>query len=202
MSLMRQAKTLSDTQLRALVRFVETETAFPDRNRAIVLLSFKAGLRAKEIAGVRWSMVTDAEGVIIDAMSLTNVATKGRSGRVLPLHPELRTALAVLYQDEQSKGRGRAEDYVIQFTKGSAESVTRSNSVQFLFKFWYAKIGFKGASSHSGRRTFITKAARKVSEVGGSLRDVQFLAGHTSIAVTQRYVDCDPAAQQRLVERL
>jgi integrase/recombinase XerD len=92
--------------------------------------------------------------------------------------------------------------YVVQFTKGSSESESRSNSVQFLVEFWYRKLGFTGASSHSGRRTFIPKAARKVGEVGGSLRDVQFLAGHASIAVTQRYVDCDPAAQRKLVERL
>jgi integrase len=202
--LTRQAKTLTDTQVRALVRFVETETRVPARNRVVVWLSFKAGLRAKEIAGLTWAMVTDAEGTIADALSLVNVATKGRSGRVIPLHPDLKAALEGLYRSEmETKQRRLAPDeFVVRLKKGASESVTRSNSVQFLFKDWFGRLGFQGASSHSGRRTFITKAARSVSHVGGSLRDVQALAGHASIQITQRYVDCDPAAQRKLVDRL
>lgn len=200
--LTRQAKALTDTQLRALLRFVETETHFPERNRVVVLLSFKSGLRAKEIACLTWGMLTDTEGCLTDAMSLTNGATKGRSGRVIPLHPDLKDALVTLHKHEADKGRVAAEAFVVTMKKGSSDAVTRSNSVQFLFKDWFAKLGFKGASSHSGRRTFITKAARKVSEVGGSLRDVQALAGHASIQITQRYVDTDPEAQKKLVERL
>ena len=59
-----------------------------------------------------------------------------------------------------------------------------------------------GCSSHSGRRTFITRAARKVSQVGGSLRDVQELAGHTSPAMTQRYIEGDTEAKRKLVALL
>jgi integrase len=197
--LARQAKTLSDVQQRTLLRHVESETAYPARNRVVVLLSFKAGLRAKEIACVTWAMLTDTEGQLADAMSLANVATKGRSGRVIPLHPDLKAALASLYEQERTKGDVTPNAFVVSLKKGSTDAVTRSNSIQFLFKDWYGKLGFRGASSHSGRRSFITKAARKVSEVGGSLRDVQSLAGHQSIVVTQRYVDCDPDAQKRLI---
>ena len=198
----KQAKTLSDVQLRTLLRHVEAETAFPVRNVAIVLLSFKAGLRAKEIAAVRWRMVADAEGNLTDGLSLTNGASKGRSGRVIPLHAELRAALAKLHDEERLNGRGEANDFIVTFTKGAEGAVTRSNSVQFLFRTWFRKLGFAGASSHSGRRTFITRAARKLSEVGGSLRDVQALAGHSSIATTQRYIDSDPQAQRKLIDRL
>jgi integrase len=198
----KQAKVLSDVQLRTLLRHVEGETDFPERNRVIVLLSFRAGLRSKEIAGVRWRMVTDTEGKVSDSLALTNGASKGRSGRVVPLHTELRAALLVLHQHERAKERGNADDCVVIFTKGSTDPVTRSNSVQFLFRSWFRKLGFTGASSHSGRRSFITRAARKVSEVGGSIRDVQALAGHSSIATTQRYIDSDPQAQRKLIDRL
>jgi integrase len=198
----RQAKTLSDVQLRTLLHFVESETAYPVRNRVLVLLSYKAGLRAKEIACVRWSMVTDPEGTLLDGLALVNGASKGRSGRMIPLHPELKAGLELLHAQEQRKGRGAPADFIVSFTKGATDAITRSNSVQFLFQFWYRKLGFVGASSHSGRRTFITKAARKVSEVGGSLRDVQSLAGHASISITQRYVDEDPQAQRKLIDRL
>ena len=56
--------------------------------------------------------------------------------------------------------------------------------------------GNEGCSSHSGRRTFFTNTARKISTVGGSLRDVQMLAGHTALSSTQRYIDADVEAQR------
>ena len=198
----KQAKVLSDMQLRTLLRYVEAETDYPWRNRVVVLLSFRAGLRSKEIAGVRWRMLTDIEGQVADSLALTNVASKGRSGRVIPLHSELRSALIALHTHEQAKGHGGPDYFVVIFTKGSTDPVMRSNSVQFLFRTWFSRLGFAGASSHSGRRSFITRAARKVSEVGGSLRDVQFLAGHSSIPTTQRYIDSDPQPTRKLLDRL
>ena len=60
-------------------------------------------------------------------------------------------------------------------------------------------MGLNGCSSHSGRKTFITNASKKISSVGGSLRDVQILAGHSSLAVTQRYIEGDGEARVKLV---
>jgi integrase len=69
-------------------------------------------------------------------------------------------------------------------------------TVRLWFHRLYTSLKMDGCSSHSGRRTFITRAARNVSQVGGSLRDVQELAGHTSLAMTQRYLegDTEPSA--------
>jgi integrase/recombinase XerD len=72
-------------------------------------------------------------------------------------------------------------------------------SIVNFFAQAYAALSFDGCSSHSGRRTFITRAARLVHQAGGSLRDVQILAGHKSIAVTQGYIEGDTDAQRRLV---
>ncbi len=72
-------------------------------------------------------------------------------------------------------------------------------SIVVWFNRAFSELGFEGCSSHSGRRTFITRAARVVHKAGGSLRDVQLLAGHRSIQTTQRYIDGDSDAQRRLV---
>ena len=66
----------------------------------------------------------------------------------------------------------------------------------------FAELGIDGCSSHSGRRTFITTAAKNVHRAGGSLHDVQLLAGHRSIETTQRYIDGDTPSQRRLVSLL
>ncbi len=65
---------------------------------------------------------------------------------------------------------------------------------------WYRVLGFNGCSSHNGRRGFITNAARKIGAVGGSLRDVQLLAGRSSLSTTQRYIEAHADAQRRVVE--
>jgi len=79
---------------------------------------------------------------------------------------------------------------------------TSAQAIVNMFQIWYRDLGMNGCSSHSGRRTFITNAARKISTVGGSLRDVQALAGHASLAVTQRYIDGDNEARRKIVDML
>jgi integrase/recombinase XerD len=69
-----------------------------------------------------------------------------------------------------------------------------------LFATWYRAAGLQGCSSHSGRRTFITNAARTISTVGGSLRDFQSLAGHRALSTTQHYIEADADTQKRVVE--
>ena len=92
MGLAKQAKVLSKRQI-ALTAALVAQTRYPTRNHAIFLLSVKAGLRAKEIAELTWDMVTDAEGNLGTALHLRDEASKGASGRVIPLNRELRAAL-------------------------------------------------------------------------------------------------------------
>ena len=99
MGLAKQAKVLSKRQI-ALVSALIQQTRYPVRNQAIFLLSVKAGLRAKEIASLTWDMVTDAEGNLGNALHLRDEASKGASGRVIPLNRELRTALQALREQD------------------------------------------------------------------------------------------------------
>lgn len=190
MALTKQAKILSPRQA-ALLRAHLQHTRHPNRNQVILLLSIKAGLRAKEIAALKWDMVTDAEGNLGHAIQLRNEATKGASGRVIPLNRKLRQALAALYEQ-------RGSSPFVVTTERSEQ--TSSAAVVNLFACWYRKLGFNGCSSHSGRRTFITNAARKISTVGGSIRDVQILAGHAALSTTQRYIEADAEAQSKVVD--
>jgi integrase len=99
MALGKQAKILSDKQVRAVLTELDNRR-YPTRDRVMFLSSFKAGMRAKEIASVTWAMVTDAEGEIADVIALENRASKGRGGgRHIPLHPELKAALIQLHRD-------------------------------------------------------------------------------------------------------
>src|SRR3954470_1915719 len=92
----KQAKLLRKSELQRLLNHV-SHTRHPERDRLIVLLTFKAGLRACEVANLRWSMVTTATGDLADAISLPNRASKGKGGgRTIPLHDDLRAALANL----------------------------------------------------------------------------------------------------------
>ena len=192
MSLGKQAKHLSKVQIEAVLGYL-AKTRHPIRNRLIFLLSIKAGLRAREIALLTWRMVTDAQGEIGRAIVLQDDASKGRSGRVIPLNEELRRSLIDWQQSMSMVPDGR----VIR-TERSKQ--TSPQVVVNMFARWYELIGFGGCSSHSGRRTFITNAARKISLVGGSLRDVQMLAGHSSLRVTQRYIEGEQDAQRKIVE--
>src|SRR6266446_5507082 len=92
----KQAKICSPTPERAMVGYLDT-TRYPSRNRVLVLLSIKAGLRAKETASLTWAMVTDAAGQIAEVMHVPNRASKGTTGgRTIPMHPDLQAALTAL----------------------------------------------------------------------------------------------------------
>lgn len=185
----RQAKILSVSEVEDLLFFANT-TRYPERNRVIVLLSYKAGLRAAEIANLTWSMTTDPTGQVGSHIELLDCAAKKGSGRIVPLNADLRAAMLALRAAYPGDGP------VVRSERGAQMTPL---SIVVWFNRAYRAIGLAGCSSHSGRRTFITRAARVVHKAGGSLRDVQLLAGHRSIQTTQRYIDGDSDAQRRLV---
>ena len=99
MSLSKQAKTLTKPQIKLITGLFQ-KTRYPVSNQAIFLLSVRAGLRAKEVAGLTWEMVTDADGQVSASIHLRDVACKGRSGRTIPLNRELRGVLQQLKHDQ------------------------------------------------------------------------------------------------------
>jgi integrase/recombinase XerD len=193
MALGKQAKIISDKQVRAVLAELDTRR-YPLRDRAMILFSLKAGLRAKEIASVTWGMVIDAEGEIADVIALENRAAKGKSGRVIPMHPDLKAALMALQEERGDKVRPNLPVIHSERDRGLSPG-----AVAVWFHRLYTGLGMTGCSSHSGRRSFVTRAARRISEVGGSLRDIQMLAGHASLSTTARYIEHDADAQRKVV---
>ena len=188
----RQARLLTELTINRALRAVRGRPE-PQRDRVMVLLSLRAGLRAGEVAWLDWSMVLDPGGRVAHVLVVPDAIAKKGSGRRVPLHPELRRALIDLWREADRNGP------IIPSRRGGH---MQPNSVVNWFRELYAEVGAAGCSSHSGRRTFITHAARKAHKAGASLRDVQLLAGHRSIMHTQTYIDGDSDAQRRLVRSL
>jgi integrase/recombinase XerD len=188
----RRAKTLAPSALNHVLRYLKHHPD-PARSEVIVLLSIKAGLRAAEIAKLEWPMVLDAKGQIGDVIEIRDGIAKKGAGRIVPMHPDLRSALDRLLAD------GPREGPVVRSARGTA---MRPNSIVNWFVVLFRETGLDGCSSHSGRRTFITLAARNTHKAGGSLRDVQILAGHRSIETTQGYIEGDSHAQRKLIALL
>jgi integrase len=185
----KQAHVITPTMLKQLLLRAE-RSADPARDRVIVLLSVKAGLRACEIANLDWSMILDANGRIANTMTVRDTIAKRGAGRRLPLHGDLKNALRQLLPQNTYSGP------VIRSVRGRH---MKPNSIVNWFAAMFVELEFDGCSSHSGRRTFITNAAKNIHRTGCSLRDVQLLAGHRSIETTERYIQGDTAAQHRLV---
>lgn len=189
----RQAKVLTKAQIQATLDLI-ARTRSPIRNRVILLLSVRAGLRAKEIAHLTWAMVTDSEGQLIETIYLTNSASKGSTGGAIPMAKDLRAALEEWHRITLMP---ESQHRIIVTERSTA---TSAQVIVNLFAGWYRQLGFNGCSSHSGRRTFITRAARNIGRFDGSLRDVQALARHKSLAMTQRYIEQNSEAMRKVVD--
>jgi integrase/recombinase XerD len=186
---MTQAKTLTQTEIDQVLRYV-AGTRYKIRNRAILLTSFFSGMRVGEIAALKISDVRNADGTIKSEIRLTAAQTKGHYGRVVFLNDKLRSELASYLRSRRIREEGEPLFYTEKSKGFSANTLTQ------WFHWTYRKAGICGASSHSGRRTFITNLASK----GIGVRVLASLAGHRSIAITQAYIDVNDDMKRQAVE--
>ena len=188
------ARVLEAADVRRLIRHVRSHR-HAIRNHVMILLSFKAGLRACEIAGLTWPMVLRPDGRLSHLIYVSGSIAKNGSARRIPVHPELKTALV-----RMRVKYGNPRDGPIIRSERGAHLTARS--VVNWFRATYAELGLAGCSSHSGRRTFITRSARLLARTGGSLRDIQELVGHRDLGTTQRYIEGDRDVQRKLIRLL
>lgn len=178
----RRARTLDDSQIERVLAHVAVTSNSPASDELKVLLSFYAGLRVSEIAGLTLAAVLDADDKIAPKIVIGRHIAKNGRPRIIPMHPRIRAALV----------RFRAEHPGLEFLAFSNRGkIRRQNGVALgrWFSRLYRDVGLNGCSSHSGRRTFITRMARMANLYGNSLRDVQLLAGHARMETTADYID-------------
>lgn len=197
---LRKAKVLTAAQFeRAIELAVARDPANALRNEALFRLSVECGLRVGEIAGLEWAEhLLDADGDLTGEVRITKGITKGTQrtlGRVLPLSPRLYAVLGAL---RAARPEDRFVIYALMKPKAFANGwdargvdggCDPNTLTQFMRRHYQEVVKLDGATSHSGRRTFITSLSRGCNLTGNSLRDVQYLAGHASISSTQEYIE-------------
>jgi len=189
-----QAKVLSERELSRVVNIAKKK-AHAKRNVALLYCSFGLGLRVKEMAALRIKHVLGIDGHMLEEINLTGSMTKGGKQRHAYLtNPKVVAALREFIEERQEL-EGilfNLESPLFKSQKGSSFS---ANSLQQLFHRMYSDAKLQGASSHSGRRTFATTLIEK----GVDIKAVSTLMGHSSIAMTAKYVENNPARLKQIV---
>ena len=188
---MRQAQTLTDAQLRRVLHYCRSRR-HPLRDETIILTSFYAGLRAIEIAALKYADVYDEQDAVRDQFTLRATQSKGGRTRTVYIGSKLKRALN---EYQASIVREREDMPLFPSQKGGHFS---ANTMCQLFLDIYKACGLRDASGHSGRRTYITKLANK----GVGVRLLAELAGHSHISTTQRYIDVNAEQLKEAVELL
>ena len=197
MGIGKQSKTLNKTQIQMVRTFLRNQRNGL-RDETIFLLSVKSGLRSKEISLLSWKMVSKSDETIDDFINLPNSSSKGNGGRIIPLHKDIKENLKLMLEEHRKLyGFDQNKSFIVRTER---TPFTTSQTIVNMFQKWYGKLGLLGCSSHSGRRTFITETSKRISLVGGSLRDIQMMVGHSSLQTTQRYIEGDSQSQRKVID--
>jgi integrase/recombinase XerD len=187
----KQAKTLNKSELRKVLDFVATRR-HAERNRMLVLMTFYAGLRAIEVASLRYGDVLDGAGKIKTEIWLSAWQTKGSEGRTVYVNTLLQKELAAYVRAMPASDPSNSLFYT---QKRGGDGFTANTLAQF-FHVLYRNVGIDGASSHSGRRSFCTNLAAQ----GVGIRVLMACSGHKSLGAVQRYLDVNTSLVQRAIE--
>jgi len=187
----KQAKTLTAEELRRVLDYTATRK-HSTRNRALVLASFYSGCRVGELSSLTYADVVDSEGKVRDEIRLRAENTKTKEARIVFVNAKLKKELQQ-YANAYKPADTQLKFFYSQKRKSNGYN---ANTLTQFFHYLYKKAGVFGASSHSGRRTFITKLANQ----GVSVRVLASLAGHRNISTTQAYIDVNDDMKRRAVE--
>ena len=188
--MMAQAKSLTKVELKRVIDVTKACSRYPKRDVAMLLLTHWCGMRVGEVATLQVSDIIDTNDTIRTEIQLNAEQTKGNVARVVFVAERMRKELKRYLQ---SNTKPAHSDYLFQTQK--AKRFSANTATQHLQRL-YKRAGIDGATSHSGRRTFITELAAK----GIGVRVLAALAGHRSIQTTQRYIDVNDEMMRNAVE--
>jgi integrase/recombinase XerD len=189
---MAQARALGAAEMEQVLEHVNAGR-HAHRNRCFILLTHLAGLRVGEVASLRWMDVMTADGQIKDEVRLLPEMTKGKHARTVFISTRLRQELqqyADIYR------RAAPLDCPLFYSQKGMRSGFTANSLTQTIAKLYRGAGLDGATSHSGRRTFLTNLANK----GTAIHLLRTLAGHRSISTTATYLYSSPTQLKAAVE--
>ena len=189
----KQAKTLNNIEIRKVLDYVATRK-HSERNRAMIFTIFNTGMRVSEVANLRFNDVVDSEGAVRREIRLNAEDTKTKDARVVfvndKLHKEL-TRYVKLYKPSNTNVK-------FFYSQKRASDGYSPNTLAQFFHYLFNRAGIAGASSHSGRRSFITNLANK----GVGVRVIMGLRGHRALSSVQCYIDCNDDMKRRAINLL
>ena len=185
----KQARVLSDRELDCVLKAI-AQGRHAERNRAAIMLSHLAGMRVAEIAGLNLSDVLDGGGRVREHIMLRGGA-EHREMRLVPINSRLR-------QELERYAVTLPGRYDRPFLMTQKRTQFSAKTLCTLLAQLYASAGLDGASSHSGRRWFISRLALS----GVPTTVIMMLAGHKRLATTQRYIEVNDEMMRRAVEAL
>jgi integrase/recombinase XerD len=186
---MAQAKVVTQAELDQVLRYVSTKR-YAKRDRCLILISFWSGMRVGEIANLKMGDVVNEDGTIKGEIKLSASQTKGNTARVVFIPQKLKVEIADYLTTRHAK-----LFHIPLFHTDDRLGFTPNSLCQWFF-WTYKRAGIYGASSHSGRKTFLTSLANR----GISIHILASLAGHKSIAVTHRYLIANDDMKRNAVE--
>jgi integrase/recombinase XerD len=186
---MSQAKILNSAELRRVLDYVATRK-HSARNRAMLLLTHFAGMRVAEVASLRLNDVLNDSGTIKEEVRLKPDQTKGKYARTVYLNLRIQKELAQYIKTINTSDLQKPLFYTQKRASFSP------NTLAQYFLFLYRNVGLEGASSHSGRRSFLTHLANK----GTAIHILKSLAGHRNISTTAAYLYSSPDQLKAAVE--
>lgn len=180
----RFPKTLSETQVDALLDAPDTATPLGVRDRSMLEVLYATGLRVSELVGLKIFSTSLTDGLV-------RVMGKGSKERLVPLGEEAIDWLQrYLSETRPLLLAGKTCDEVFVTRRGA--SMTRQMFWRVIKQYAVAA-GIPGerVSPHTLRHAFATHLLNH----GADLRVVQMLLGHADISTTQIYTH---VARERL----
>lgn len=189
-----KAEVLTDNDLKVVIYDVLRSGKNALRNTAIIVMSHRLGLRAKEISSLQVRDVYDGKN-IKKTLRLFAKYTKGHKHRDLPMTSQTLISTLNRYMHERVSQDGLTFSLDAPLFRSQKGSYFSAGAMVRLIKNIYLDSGYENASSHSGRRSLLTKLANR----GVSAFHIREVAGHSSIMTTQQYIDTNPIILENIL---